>query len=818
MQYKFEEIAEIVKGTILCQHNALDIFNVIYDTRKTSYEKNSIFFAFKGALNDGHEFLEEAYDLGIRNFVVSKKINKQSFPEANILRVHSCLMALQKLAAHHRQKFDIPIIGITGSNGKTIVKEWLDKCLSQKYKVVKSPKSYNSQIGVALSLLQIDESHEIAVIEAGISSKNEMRFLAKMIKPTLGIFTNIGDAHSSGFDSKEQKLLEKLELFETAKNLIVCLDQVDLFSNMPSQLKSIAISWSEKHQADFKLVKEKGPTRETILKISHQNRIYSFETDFHSREFIENLMHVVCCLIHLGFDQDEIQSSISNLDSIENRLEIREGINDNLLINDSYSLDLASLQLALEFQDFHGKGLQKILVISDFEQQLDKHQIYSELNILLQDREFRKIYAIAIHQEYRGILKGLNIQFFEDLNDFLNNSSYYTIANSCILIKGARRYRLESIFQKLSKQVHQTVLETHLSALDHNINVYRSYLKDDTQLMAVIKAEAYGSGSAQLAGYLENKNIDYLSVAIIDEGISIRESNCKMPIMVFNVQQDQLEKLWDYQLEPEIYSLELLDMMIEHAEKKRAPLSVHLMIDTGMHRLGFSIEDLNDVCTKLKAKKWLKVKSLMSHLASSENEEHDAFTKSQIQIFEESCHKIETTLNYAPMRHICNTAGIIRFNQHQMQMVRLGLGLYGIDETGIIADKLQKVHSLKARILQIKTLQAGESTGYGLSGKVDKTTTIATVSIGYADGILRACGNGNYKMRIGKNHYPTIGNICMDLCMLDITGADNLQAGDTVVIFDEDTPIESLAQACNTISYEIISRISPRVKRSYTYR
>lgn len=817
MNYSFIDVYNIVGGNILLNENDIVLHNVIYDTRKSSYPGHSIFFAFKGGINDGHNYINEAYKLGVRNFIVSKKISTQGLPGANILLVNSGLYALQKLAAHHRQKFDIPVIAITGSNGKTIVKEWLGKALTSKYKVYKSPKSYNSQLGVALSILKLSPSDELAIIEAGISQKHEMSLLEKMIKPTIGIFTNIGDAHSSGFESIAEKAKEKMVLFKHANVLIFGAEHELLQKTVTQEYNGKTFTWSSHQNATLSITKVVRGLSGAEVSLKYKDMSFVVETSFKSLEYLENLYNVISCMLLLGYSTEEIKKQTLQLDSIENRLELRAGINNNLLINDSYSLDMASLQLALEFQDMHAEDKKKVLILSDFDQQKQKSELYVQLNKLLQEKVIDKCYIIGASKKHLEFLNPGFLKPYSSVETFIQDSDYESITNSCILIKGARKFKLEQIFHKLSKQNHQTVLESKFAALDHNLNVYKSYLKKETKLMAVIKAEAYGTGIHRIAKYLEQKKLNYLAVAIIDEAIQIRQAGVDLPIMVFNVQESQIEALWQYKLEPEVYSESLLDKLIQKAEVLKENLPIHIKIDSGMKRLGFECSEAENLASKLQNQKYLIVKSVFSHLSSSENRQHDDFTLEQINKYNQACDTIQDKISYSFLKHILNTAGIIRFGEHQYDMVRIGLGLYGIDETRQIKSKLEKVHALRARVLQIKHLKKGETTGYSRSGLVDKDSTIAIISIGYADGLMRLCGNGNYSMLIRSIPFPTIGNICMDVSMLDITDHPEVEVGDDVIVFDESHPIEVLATACQTISYEIISRIAPRVKRIYTY-
>ena len=817
MNYSASEISTILNAHTLCKGEDGKIQNVIYDTRKISFPEKSIFFAFKGAINDGHNYIEDAYRKGIRNFVVSKKINCDSLKGANVIFVHSCLQALQKLAQYHRSKFNGRIIAITGSNGKTIIKEWLGKALSRKFKFVKSPKSYNSQIGVALSLLQIEEDDELALIEAGISKKHEMRFLERMIKPQIGIFTNLGDAHSSGFPSMEDKLEEKIQLFMDSGTIICCKDHELVYQALTKKYPGKIYPWSHKSEAHVKLneIIKKGDS--TCLKLEFENTAFELSCKLMSREFLENLMHVITCLLYLDYSHSELQDIVDELDHVQNRLELRDGINGNLLINDSYSLDMASMQLALEFQDLHAQGLAKILILSDFDQQVNKLELFAELKRLMKEKKIAKTYAIGLDAQYHELFHDFDFKFYASPQALLSTLELYRLRSSCILIKGARRFHLENIFHKLSSKVHETVLETSFTALDHNLNIYKSYLQDDTRIMAVIKADAYGSGSVRMAQYLEHKKIDYLAVAIIDEAVEIRQAGCSLDMMVFNVHNDQIDLLWEYQLEPEVYSITLLEELIDRAQGLNKALNIHLKLDTGMHRLGFMEGELDRLLEILKKHPLIKIKSLFSHMAGSDKPDLDSFSQMQIERFNRMCSKIEADIGYACIKHILNTGGIIRFGQHHYDMVRIGLGIYGIDETKLISEKLEKVHTLKARILQIKNLKAGDSTGYNRSGKVDQDTKIAIVSIGYADGLMRLAGANGYSFKVRGMLCPIIGNVCMDVCMLDVSRLDNVEPGDKVIIFDKELPIEELAKACQTISYEVISRIAPRVKRAYTY-
>ena len=816
MQYNIKEISKIVEGELILNGVTTKLHNIIYDTRKITFPEASVFFAFKTINGDGHFFIDDAFEKGIKNFVVSQDIDYSKYKNCNFLIVRNTLDSLQKLARYHRGLFNIPVIAITGSNGKTILKEWLNNALSKKYKVVQSPNSYNSQIGVALSLLQINSSHEIALIEAGISKKGEMAKLENMVRPTMGVLTNIGDAHSLGFTNNQEKIIEKTSLFTHARKVIFNNDK-ELISNILHNNTLIEKqSWGQEKSATFLIKEHKVESTNTLINFTSGTNKALFKIPFTQKEFVDLSIHLIVCLQDLGFNENEINEALCNIDLLPNRLQIKDGAYNSILINDSYSTDLSSMQLALEYQDQYSKGLPKVLIFSDFEQQINKESTYNGLIDLFTQKNINRFIAIGIATKYKALFSHLPIEFFDDKNDLIEHLENFPIQKSCILIKGARPYKLEELFDKLSSVFHQTTLETNFSALENNLTVYKEYLNNDTQIMAVIKADAYGSGSVAISDFLQQKRIDYLAVALIDEAIKIRKSGCNLPIMVFNIQNDSYDKLWEYKLEPEVYSLSLLKSLAQFAETKSTPLYIHLKVDTGMNRLGITKDKLADCLPLLKSKN-LIIRSIFSHLSASENQIFDDFTKKQFEVFDRAFDILVQHLEYRPIRHILNTGGIIRFPERQYEMVRIGLGLYGIDETQTIKNKLQIVHTLKARIIQIKTLQAGETTGYSRAGKALEKTKIAIVGIGYADGLMRLAGNGNYHVFLNGQKCPTIGNVCMDVMMIDISHVKEVQLYEEVEIFGVNAQIEDLSRKCNTISYEIISRIAPRVKRVYTY-
>lgn len=820
MNYSIRDIQTIISGDYLhCADDTRVVRNIVFDSRKISFAHYSIFVAISTDSNDGHNYIDEAYQKGIRSFIIENTTKCPSLENVNIILVKNSFSAIQALARHHRKAFDIPVVSITGSNGKTIVKEWLAECLNDKYSCFKSPLSYNSQLGVPLSVLQLEDFHEIAVFEAGISQPDEMDELEKIIQPQYGIMTNIGDAHDSGFESRAQKLDEKLLLFKNCKTIIYCKDHTTIDATLTKRKDLEVLNWGQHPEADYRIIADTRTGSKTTITLKYKRQSVDFSLPFSNRDLIENCMHVICFLLSQNWQQDRIQPLIDRFRTLPNRLEIKEGNQNNILINDSYSLDLASLQSALEYQDQIAGDMRKVIFITAPDQVKDTRAQFDRMMELIIHKEIADLVVIGIvDTPFNPLNSSMKIQSFQNTLDCLEHYDFDKLQNSCVLFKGARKYTLERIFDHLSLQRHQTILETNLNAVSRNIKSYRQHLHTDTKIMAVVKAEAYGSGSVQIAQFLENEKIEYLAVALLDEAIRIRQAKCKMPLMVFNVQDAYLDSLWEYDLEPEVYNIKLLRRIAQFASGIKKEIKVHLKIESGMNRLGFIPEDIVELKAILKSNKLIKVASIFSHLSASEARLHDEFTKSQFSEFEKVSLQIEQILGYSPIKHILNTAGILRFSEHQYNMVRLGIGMYGIDDNHFDTIELEKAHSLTARILQIKELSEGQTTGYNRSGKVNRPSKIAIISIGYADGFMRKAGNGNYSVRIHDQLYPTIGNICMDVSMIDITGSNDIVEGDPVIIFDNVHSIETLAKKCETISYEIISRIAPRVKRIYVYK
>jgi len=811
MRYKIEVIAVLLNGNFLNAPPDPSVLRTIaFDTRKISKGYNTLFFALAGVKSDGHLYLEDAYDKGVRNFVVTQKADPHNFPEANLIQVEDGLAALQTLAAHHRSLLGFPLVAITGSNGKTTVKEWLAQALSSKREITKTPLSYNSQIGVPYTILNLNETAELGIIEAGISQVGEMINLEKIIKPEIGIFTNIGDAHSSGFENKREKVLEKQTLFKDSSMIICNQDATLLYEVLKETFPNKLFTWGRDESAAIAIQDQtiKNETT-TAVALEHGSLRYELIIPFSNPALVENAMQVISYLIMDGWTSSEIQKQISNFSSLPNRLEIRRGHNRNLILNDSYSSDQASLELAFAQLQQQAEHRKKMVILSALDHQKDQCAYQELIKTLKKDNAIDQLVTI-------GFELGDDFQSYATTADCMESHNWTAISETAILIKGASRYRLDILADRLSTQVHQTILETNLSSIAENLNTYRKKLRPETRIMSVIKAQAYGSGSIELAKFLQQEKVDYLGVALIDEAVEIRKSGCKLPILVFNVQARNLEELWNYDLEPEVYDFEILEELIRLARTKTGTLKIHLKFDSGMNRLGFDVSALTSLMELLPAD-GLKVQSIFSHLAGSESIEHDDFTRGQANAFERAHKDLSGHLGYTPLRHLLNSAGVTRFPELQYDMVRIGLGLYGYDETSSMASDLKIAHKLTAKILQTKVLSSGETTGYGRAGIVKEPTEIAVISIGYADGLMRLAGNGMADFLIHGRPCATIGNICMDVTMVKLPEIGYAKAGDTVLIYGVEHPPELLATACNTITYEIISRISPRIKRTYVH-
>ena len=822
LPYNLSEISEIVNGEIISNgYNDQAITDILIDSRRLINPENCAFFALISKKNNGHQYIQDLFDQGVRNFILSDK--DFCIKEANCIQVEDTLEALQQLTAFHRKKFDIPVIGITGSNGKTIVKEWLFQLLSPDKIIARSPKSYNSQIGVPLSIWQIKPNSEIGIFEAGISEPDEMGKLQSIIDPTIGIFTNIGSAHSINFINNQQKVGEKLNLFRKVKTLIYNPDYAEIQETIirSELLKRMEVfTWSRNQDANLKILNSEQKTDKStrIIGVYHNKEI-EITIPLADNASIENAIHCWATMLYLGYDQKTISNRMSALQPIAMRLEMKEGINHCSIINDSYNSDINSLSIAIDFLNQQNQHKTKTIVLSDILQSgQNDDELYTEIATLIEKQGIDKIIGIGPAIRRQADKFKIDKAFFPNTESFLSKYSFAAFQNESILLKGARVFEFEQISQALQQKAHETVLEINLNALVHNLDFYRKKLQPTTKIMAMVKAFSYGSGSFEIANILQFHHIDYLAVAYADEGVELRKAGITVPIMVMNPDEQSYDAIIKHNLEPEIYNFRSLHLLEEAIRTniipENKPIKVHIKLDTGMHRLGFMEEDIEALIERLKHIESIYVMSVFSHLASSEDPKDDEFTKYQIDQFEKMAARIKEHSNHYIMMHILNSAGIHRFPKAQFDMVRLGISLYGIQTTDYDKHNLENVSTLKSTISQIKEIKAGETVGYNRTEKVDENKTIAIVPIGYADGLNRKFSNGKGQLFINQLPVPIVGNVCMDMCMVDITGMD-VKEGDDVIVFGNEQPITKLASVLETIPYEVLTNISRRVKRVY---
>jgi alanine racemase len=827
VKYVIDNIASIVKGKWLVQHDQPLIEHLLIDSRKLIFPQTSLFFALKGPRRDGHTFIEPLYEKGVRNFVVSETIDAGRLPEANIIHVSDSLQALQTLAAWHRKQFSIPVIGITGSNGKTIVKEWLNQLLDDHYSIIRSPKSYNSQIGVPLSVWPMNDQHELAIFEAGISQTGEMDRLEKVIQPTIGIFTNIGEAHSEGFVNVRQKVNEKMRLFTHVQTLIYCKDDAEinggvaaLFQQMPADKRFQIFNWSQFTEA---LLQVKNIVKEadtTAITATYQEQSITITIPFTDNASVENAIHCWCVLLHLNIPQPVIQQSMLQLGHVAMRLELKKGINNCSVINDTYSADISSFNIALDFLSQQQQHAKRTVILSDIlESGRSEKDLYNEVARSLQQRHVNRLIGIgeriSHHQgsfQHAGIS---DLHFYPSVDALKKEWHHLLFKDETILLKGARVFELEQIDRLLEQKVHQTMMEIDLTAMVHNLKQFQQLLQPDTKLMVMVKAFSYGSGSYEIANVLQYHKVDYLAVAYADEGVELRKAGINLPIMVMNPDESTFDVLVQYNLEPDLYAPGILQSFSAFLKKQGIQqFPVHIELETGMNRLGFSVAQLPVLMATLGTPVF-KVQSVFSHLAASEDPQHDAFTQQQGNSYLQMVEQLQAVLPYRFIRHISNTAGISRHPLWQLDMVRLGIGLYGTDSSDLHKLDLREVSTLKSTIAQIKELKEGETVSYGRRGVINRDARIATVRIGYADGYPRSLGNGAGKMWVNGLLAPVIGTVCMDMTMIDITGIPQVQEGDEVIVFGSVLPVKQVAHWAKTIPYELLAGISQRVKRVY---
>ncbi|GAB3823185.1 bifunctional UDP-N-acetylmuramoyl-tripeptide:D-alanyl-D-alanine ligase/alanine racemase [Pontibacter rugosus] len=811
----FQQLQNILKGKVVQLVQPQPVLHLLTDSRKLSQPAGSVFFAIHGKYNDGHKYLPQLYAQGVRAFVVEQGEQvalQQLYPEASILQVPDSLKALQQLAAWHRAQFNIPVIGITGSNGKTIVKEWLSALLSADELVVKSPRSYNSQLGVPLSVWQLQPNHTLGIFEAGISQPGEMEQLQPIIQPTIGIFTNVGSAHDEGFASTAQKVAEKLKLFSGVELLFYCSDYA-LLQEAVQQQSIKAFTWSRKQTADLFINATTTAGHKTIVVYTYQGQKQRLAIPFTDEASIENALHCLAFLLWRCLPLSEIQDRLDRLHPVAMRLEMKEAINGCYLIDDTYNNDLAGLTIALDLQASQPQRGQHTLILSDvLETGLAEEELYLKVAELVQVHKVQRVIGIGrTISKYKHLFT--NAAFYTSTPDFLKAFNPADYRNEVILVKGARVFEFEKIVQAFQQKVHGTVLEVNLDSLVHNLNYYRSKLAPGTKLMVMVKAFAYGSGSAEIANLLQFHRADYLAVAYVDEGVALRENGITLPIMVMNPSPDSFVKLRQYNLEPEIYSLEQLQAFVSMLEP-HMKYKIHLKLDTGMHRLGFVVEDFELLFEILEQHPQVQVASTFSHLAGADEAVHNDFSQLQIASFTRMAAAIEERLTYKVIKHILNSAGIVRFPEHQLDMVRLGIGLYGVEATGSEQEALRPVSTLKTTVSQVKHIKQGETVGYSRKGIASTDRTTATIAIGYADGYDRRFSNGVGQVLINGQRCPLIGNVCMDMCMVDVTGVE-VKAGDTAIIFGPQLTLVELAKNIGTIPYELLTNVSTRVKRVF---
>ncbi len=814
MQYTLKDIAEITGGDLNGPPGD-KISRISIDSRTIYQPEGVLFLAIRGERHDGHAFVPELLERGVKAFMVQEIPNRESIKGtgASFLLVRDPLKALQELAAHHRNRSSAGIIGITGSNGKTIVKEWVYQALSPDRRVVRSPKSHNSQVGVPLSVLLLDENTQAAVFEAGISRPGEMDNLREIIRPDTGIFTNIGEAHREGFRDREQKILEKLRLFRDCSRLIYCRDQEEVHRIIRREFPAGRLfTWSFQKDADV-VVEDMGEREQgTQFSIRYGDRKLDVQLPFCDAASRENAMHVIALMLLLDYPPPVIQSRVADLHPVAMRMEMVKGINACTLINDSYNSDLVSLSIALDYLNQQNQHASRTLILSDIMQSgREGEELYSEVAGLLRKKNVGRFIGIGPGlMKQRRLFPG-TAEFFPTTSDFLRSLKDLDFRNEAILIKGSRVFAFEKITQRLQEKNHPTLLEVDLNAMVHNLNVYRSLTK--AKIMVMVKAFSYGSGSVEIANAMQYQKVDYLCVAYVDEGISLREAGIHLPILVMNPEVTGFDLMIDHELEPEIYNFRSLFNFISALEKRNLDgYPVHLKLETGMNRLGFREDELDQLFEVLAGRPDIRIRSVFSHLGASDEPRHDDYTREQIHIFERMSRKIIERFPGDTLRHILNSAGIERFPEACFDMVRLGIGLYGISSG--MENRLMPVSSLKSIISQVKYVHKGESVGYGRNYTAEDDMTIGIVPIGYADGLRRDLGKKGVSFLVGGSEAPVIGNMCMDMCMVDLSGT-GCREGDEVLIFGPDRPVTELAVKLGTIPYEVLARLSERVKRVY---
>ena len=826
MKYSIEKITTLIGARRIGEVDA-QIGWLLTDSRSLCFPEETLFFALKSARNDGHKYIEDLYRRGVRNFVVEAKgvlefctSGTEHMPDANFLIVPSPLAALQRLAERHRDEFNVPIVGITGSNGKTMVKEWLYQLLLPSQKIVRSPRSYNSQIGVPLSVWLLNERTEIGIFEAGISQPGEMMALRDIIQPTIGVLTSLGAAHQENFRSMEEKCLEKLELMHDTEAMVYCSDN-DVVSRCirRMQYRGEKIAWSQcDEQASFfvKNIENKGQT--TRITYIWQQEENTYTIPFIDEASIEDTITCAVVALRLGLTPGQLADRMPKLEPVAMRLEVKEGQRGCLLINDSYNSDINSLDIALDFMNRREskRMLKKTLILSDmFQTGTTSEALYAQVSDLAVKRGIEKF--IGIGPELMAQADKIQVsdkQFFADVPHFLSSDAFAALHNELILLKGARPFGFDQITEQLEQKVHETILEVNLNAVVDNLNYFRSFLHPDTKMVCMIKADAYGAGAVEIAKTLQDHRVDYLAVAVADEGVTLRKAGITANIMIMNPEMTAFKTMFDYDLEPEVYSFRLLDALVKAARKEGITgWPVHIKFDTGMHRLGFDpVDDIFKLIDRLKHQNAIIPRSVFSHFVGSDSDGFDEFSARQFALFEEGSQQLQAAFSHKILRHMDNSAGIEHFPERQMDMCRLGIGLYGVDPRN--NRMLSTVSTLKTTILQMRHVPAGETVGYSRKGKIERDSVIAAIPIGYADGLNRGLGNRRCYCLVNGQKAEYVGNICMDVAMIDVTDIPCLE-GDQVEIFGEHLPVTELSDVLGTIPYEVLTGVSNRVKRVY---
>ena len=821
MTYTIEKITTLI-GAHHYGENAADVAFILTDSRSLCFPEETLFFALQTNRNDGHKYIPELYQRGVRNFVVTDvpADRAETYPDANFLKVSNTLKALQRLAERHRDEFDIPVVGITGSNGKTMVKEWLYQLLSPEMFVTRSPRSYNSQIGVPLSVWLMDEHTQVGVFEAGISKPGEMAALRAIIRPTIAVLTNLGTAHQENFSSMEAKCREKLVLFHDARTVVYDADDAivrRIVSETDIQGETIAWSRRDKNAA-FYVSEVKKEDAMSVVSYIYKGVAGRYSLPFIDAASVSNSIICAVVALQLGLSRDALDRRMRLLEPVAMRLEVKEGQHGCTLINDSYNSDINSLDIALDFMNRRPdhKGRRHTLVLSDIYQSgKASRELYKEVSDLALKRDVEKF--IGIGPQLCAQAEEIQLPekfFFHTVDQFIHSEVFRSLHNEVILLKGARKFGFDQVTELLVKKVHETILEVNLNNVVENLNHYRSFLKPTTKLVCMIKADAYGSGSVEIAKTLQDHRVDYLAVAVADEGVTLRRNGITANVMIMNPEMTAFKTMFDYDLEPEVYSFRLLEALIRAAEKEGiTDYPVHVKLDTGMHRLGFDpTADMKRLIDRLKHQNAIIPRSVFSHFVGSDSDAFDDFSARQFALFDAGSKQLQAAFSHKILRHMDNSAGIEHFPERQMDMCRLGLGLYGVDpRTNAM---LQNVSTLKTTILQMHYVKAGETVGYSRKGVIEHDSLIAAIPIGYADGLDRRLGNRRCYCLVNGKKAPYVGNICMDVAMIDVTGID-CREGDSVEIFGDHLPVTVLSDVLETIPYEVLTGVSTRVKRVY---